>query len=437
MKFNVKDGLLVLAGLKEIETVETKPMSNVKKGKGKERERPIDNRDLYWSIFRTDPLVGACIEFTKSFIIGAGLKVTLVDLDGNEVVVPEFNDIIRRSKTRTITSMFILDALVDGTGYFEKLMSKDGNEINKFNVVPARTMVVYRDQKGEIEKYVQELGDSEDDYVEFKPSEIVAYRNRALSGSAYGRSDVEPVTEASEILRDMTIDLANFISTKAYAPIVWKLGTSEMPWSKPEVDAWAADREDVEPGDQISVQGDVSSEVVGVGDNAFDVRPYLTFFASMVVSGLRVPATLTSVITDIGQFTADSQSNAYARRINDIRTELSELLEVELFDYIVKYNGYGDNLRSKVEWLRHDNESVRLEVNNAVQLVQNSIISPEEARMKLNYDQEVLGMLRNAIDNPEGAEPAINPESDDNKIVDTNEDDGRATQDRKTVVEDD
>jgi len=58
MKFNIKDAILVLADIKKVETVESKPMSNVKKGKGKERERPIDNRDLYWDIFRTDPLVG-------------------------------------------------------------------------------------------------------------------------------------------------------------------------------------------------------------------------------------------------------------------------------------------------------------------------------------------------------------------------------------------
>lgn len=437
MKFNIKDALLVLADKKKVEIIESKPMSNVKKGKGKERERPIDDRDLYWNIFRTDPLVGACIEFTKSFIIGAGLKVTVVDRDGNEQDIPEFNDIIRRSKVRSITSMFLIDALVDGTGYFEKLMSKDGGELNKINVVPARTMVVYRDQKGVIEKYVQELGESESDYVDYKPSEIVAYRNRALSGSPYGRSDVEPVTEASEILRDMMIDLANFISTKAYAPIVWKLGTAENPWSKAQVDAWADDRADVEPGDQISVQGDVGHDVVGVGDNAFDIKPYLTFFASLVVSGLRVPATLTSVITDIGQFTADSQTNAYTRRINDIRVELSELLEVELFDYIIKYNGYGDELRSKVEWLKHDGESVRLEVNNAVQLVQNSIISPVEARLDLNYAQEVLGELRSAVDNPEDTEPAIDADADDNKIEDTEEDDGRATQDRKNSIDED
>jgi hypothetical protein len=195
------------------------------------------------------------------------------------------------------------------------------------------------------------------------------------------------------------------------------------------------DREEVEPGDQIGIQGDMDAKAIGVAGESLNIEPYLTFFASMIVSGLKVPATLTSVITGIGQFTADAQANAYTRRINEIRMELSELLEVELFDEIIRVNGYGDKLRSKVTWKKHDDEQLRMAVNNLIQLVQNSVISPEEARMNLNYPAEVVGTLRKAVDKPEEAEPAIDSKVDENNMEDTSDDDGRTEQDRKNFSE--
>ena len=431
MKATLHDFILLLQDkAKVIDTVFTR-LAKVKKKSDTKRERPDAERDLYWDIYRTDPLVGACVDFTISFVLGGGMDVRLFNDDGEEVTVTEFDSIVRRSKPRGVMSQMLKDGFVGGDGYIEKMYVDKSDVVGKFDVVSTKQMVINRDEKGVIESYVQELGTGEKDYAKFEEHEIVHYRNRGIAGEAYGRSDIEPITEVSEILRDMMIDLANFISTKAYPPILWKLGTPEVPWSKPEVDVWAADREDVEPGDQISVQGDVEGEAIGVRGETVDIQPYLTFFASLVVSGLRVPATLTSIIPNIGQFTADSQTNAYTRRINDIRNELAETLEVDLFDYIIIQNGYGTNLHSEVTWKKHDEESTRMAVNNLIQLVQNSIISREEARIDAGFAMEVTGELLKPVDKAEGGTPAINPEVDQNKIEDTGDDDGRPDEKRK------
>ena len=413
-----------------------KKKSMVKKKKEVERERPDNNRDLYWDIYRTDAIVGALTDFKISFVLGAGMKVAIFDENGAEVNVPEFNQILRRSKPRSIMSQFLKDSSVSGDGYIEKMFSGDGGaKITRFDVIPTDEMVINRDGFGKVESYVQELGESENDYPVFEPTQVVHYRNRAVSGEAYGRSDIEPITEVSEILRDMIIDLSNFISTKAYPPLLWKLGTKEQPWGKADIDAFALERADVEPGDQIVVRGDVDGIAVGVAGQTLDINPYLTFFASLIVSGLRSPSTLTSVISNVGQFTADSQTNAYARMINDIRADLAELLEVELFDYIIHFNGYGENYRSKVTWEKHDDESLRLAVNNIIQLVQNGIISPVEGRLDLNYPTKVNGELRVAVDNAENDTPNIPNESDQNNMEQTLDGDERTGQVRKTATD--
>lgn len=424
-------GNIVLSLTDKKEEVVKRIKSVVKKSREVERERPDGDTELYWKIYNTDAIVGACIDFTDMFVIGTGMDVTIVDEQGNEVDIPDFKSIVRKSKPNMTMKAFKKDVSVQGDGFLEILYSEDKGMITGFQVTPAPSMRVERDGHGVVDKYVQELGEE----IEFEPDEIVHYRNNWISGEAYGRSDVEKVTEVSEILRDMIIDLSNFISTKAYPPIVWMFGTPDKPWNPDAIERFMDDREDVAPGDQIGIQGDMDAKAIGVAGESLNIEPYLTFFASMIVSGLKVPATLTSVITGIGQFTADAQANAYTRRINEIRMELSELLEVELFDRIIKVNGYGDNLHSKVTWKKHDDEQLRMAVNNLIQLVQNSVISPEEARMNLNYPAEVVGTLRKAVDKPEEAEPAIDSKVDENNIEDTSDDDGRTEQNRKDFNE--
>lgn len=419
----------------DVEETVAKLSARVRRSSGTERERPDGNSKLYWDIYRTDALAGAGIDYTTNFVVGAGFDVFVYDDNGDQQELPWFNKIIRNSKPRQKTNEFLKDGLVEGDGYLYLLPSESDKEwIAGFDVIPAQQVRIERDEVNNIEKYVQELGESENDYPTFEPNMVAHYRNRPISGEAYGRSDIEPIVEASEILRDMQIDLANFISTKAYPPILWKLGSEDQPWGADLVEEWAKQREEIEPGDQISVQGDVTYEAVGVSRETLDVQPYLLFFASLVVSGLRVPAALTSLIKDMGQFTADSQANAYARRINDLREQLAEILEIEVFNRILRQNGYGQ-YHAVVNWRKHDDESERMAVNNMVQLVQNSVISRQEARESMGYSQDVKGDLNKPVDNPEGAEPAIPNESGDNTSNDTDENDGR-TGSKRQIAQD-
>jgi hypothetical protein len=422
---SIKNFILKLAVPIKDELV-AKSLAKVRKTDGKDKERPERDSDLYWSIYKTDPLAGAGIDYTIDFVVGAGFTVKLYDDDGNEQIIPEFQKIIRQSEPRRIIGEFLKDGLVEGDGYLYLMSSaNDKDYIAGFDVIPARQVTIIRDEFNNIYEYIQELGESESSYPRFEPGRVAHYRNRPISGEAFGRSDIEPITEASEILRDMMIDLSNFISTKAYPPILWKLGSEDNPWGRELVEDWCSEREEIEPGDQIAVQGDVTYESVGVRGETLDVKPYLMFFASMVVSGLRIPAALTSIVGDMGQFTADSQSNAYARRINDIRQQLSELLEVSLFDRILRANGWGQ-YHSVVTWNKHDDESERIAVNNIIQLVNSKVLSREEARVSLNYPQEVKGtLISGQVDAPENADPAIQPESFNNKMNETKDDDAR------------
>ena len=96
MSIKLHDFILLLQDkAKVVESVFTR-IAKVKKKSDTKRERPDNNRDLYWDIYRTDPLVGACIDFTISFVLGGGMDVRLFNDDGVEVNVKELDGIVRR-----------------------------------------------------------------------------------------------------------------------------------------------------------------------------------------------------------------------------------------------------------------------------------------------------------------------------------------------------
>lgn len=436
IKSSLQSGILRMAEAVE-DKVKPDRKTLVKKKSAQKREKPDIDFQYLEDTYRNDPIVGLAIDYTISFAIGGGINIRVYDKDGREQDIyndmPDIHKIIKRSKPKDTAKEFMKDGHMKGNGYIELMKETGSNYIHSFVAVNPDDIRIERDHKGRVLKYVQEVGSNPNEYPVTKPYFMVHYKNRPITGSPYGISDIESIAEVSELLRDMQVDLGNFISTKAYPPTLWKLGTEDKPWGARQVEEFSEMREEPQPSDQVIVSGDISTENVGVADGTIDVEPYLKFYASMIVSGLRVPATLTSIITNIGQFTADSQVNAYARRINDIRDYLSELFEDELFNKILEYQGYS-GYYTKVEFEKHDDEAERMQVNNMVQLVQNSVLTPLEAREELGYPQEHKGQMLNPIDNPESTSPARQPgydQNDSDKV--SRQDDGRNGSKRKNT----
>jgi len=387
------------------------------------KERPKADFKELESVYRGDPIVAAGIDYTVSFTVGSDVTFRFVDPRGTEVEQDDFRRILRRSRPKSLLRLITKDMMVYGNAYVE--LVKLGDKIVRLQNVNPYKMRVSRDVNGDVLEYIQEIGDNEAEYTHWTPQELIHFKNREITGKPYGISDIEPILEAAEILRDMGIDLANFISNKAYPPIVWKLGTSEKPWGKTDIKKWGQARAEPEAGDQISVSGDVTAEVVGVSKQTLNISDYLQYYAASIVSGLRIPASFVSLLSDLSPFTGEQQKHAYRRRINDLQTYISEVLEISAFDEIVVTNGYG-NIECQIIWTLQDDEDERVRVNNIIQLKQNGIISSTEARLGTGFDEEVNGTLPEPIDKAEGTSPALQ-----SPTIETDVDiDGRTSQTR-------
>lgn len=392
----------------------------ISKRKSDPAERPLGfDPEKCNTLYKHNSLIGSAIDDLVDSICGAGVNIQVVDIEtGDEVPysdIPEFAACLRASRPNWTIYRTVHDSIRIHDGYIVKYFS--AGRITKFAPVPPNEMRVDRTPTMEVTGYYQDIGQIEDN-VKFKPEEIVQIKHLELTGEAYGISRIERIAENAEILRDIGLDFAKFMSVKAYPPTVWKFGTAERPWNDDDIKSFMDSLEDVDPGAQIGVRGDIEPVTLNPDVSMPDVDPSLKYFTSTVVNGLGVPAVTTGLLTDTGAV-GELQEKAYNRRVNTFRTMLGEQLELELFDPILESNGYED-MMSVVTWQRHGDEEHRMLVNDIVQLQQNALITTEYGQTLLGFPtgEHMPGEYKQAVDQAEGATPAIPAEANQNTTKD-------------------
>lgn len=418
-------------------------------------ERPSDTRYEDWvELYEKDPIFGAGIDAIVDYVAGAGITVKFHDTgkDGEEIDlwdVPDAWKAIRRSKLNKSMKLFIKDALLNGSAYLE-LVRANGSNTAVFKVanIPPGKMFVKRDEHMVVQEYIQEIGGEND--VVFPPENVVCYKFHEVTGKPYGCSVALRVIEACNILRNMGLDLAEFIGTKAYPPLLWILGSEEKPWDPRDVQKFISDRETVDPGSQIGVQGDVSCEAIGVKDATMDTSDPMNFFASEIINGMQLPSALSTVIQISNQFVAETQMTAFKIFVDSIRTDLKELFEVECFDILLQSYGK-DSLFSEVVFEPHSAEEERIDVNNVIQLLNSQLYTKEYALEKLGDPVEEAQrgeFLQSAQVDPSGmnqkagtgqaaakaAASQVDPRKAQNKKGQTKPNDARTGSRRKNVT---
>jgi len=203
-------------------------------------------------------------------------------------------------------------ALVDGTGFLELVVE---NETFRPKTLPTEDMEIQTDEFGNITEFIQKPPSGDD--ITFEPHEIAILRFHRHPDEDFGRSLIEQVEEQANILRDMEIDTARFIATKAYPPILWKCGTEERPWTQQEVDDWLEEIDSIEPSSQLAVGHDVDYEAVGVTSTsssagALRLEPTFKHLMQRIATGLGVPSDLLNTDTLSGSELSRQLPNASA-----------------------------------------------------------------------------------------------------------------------------
>jgi hypothetical protein len=290
-------------------------------------------------------------------------------------------------------------AVTDGHAFMELVVE---NDRFKPRVLPTGRMLKKTDEFGNPEQYGLLPPDSPGDIgnVDEFPDEAEVYDNHEVAeltfweqpGDSLGGSLIEGIQEQADILRDMEIDYARFVATKAYPPIIWNCGTQEEKWTENQIDGWLEEVETIQPDSMIAAPHDVDHDIVGVtstSSSAGAMRLEETFkhFENRIVTGLGVPAILMNMETDGDEA---SVMPSFKRRIKRLRNTLKEAVENQILRSILNNSmEAGGDVVPEFEFGEHSSAEKRLEVDKLLKLYNNGLLTREALAERAGIDAEM------------------------------------------------
>jgi len=227
----------------------------------------------------------------------------------------------------------------------------------------------------------------------------------------------------------MEIDYARFIATKAYPPILWKLGDENNQWSEKQTQAWMDNVQSIEPDTMLAAPHDVETDIVGAtstSSTAGAMRLEETFqhFENRVITGLGVPRVLMNMSSE-GQGEAMATMPSFKRRVNRLQNRVKSTVESQIImSLLTESAGLDADISTNVpefQFGEHSSAEKRLELDKLINLFNNGLLTPEAFAERAGIDPEevpefwgggdhvqnllTLANRGDQIQNPDGGSP--------------------------------
>lgn len=391
-------------------------------------QAPAQRIEDFRLIYDTDPIVGEAIDTLVDYILAGGFNIEPANIVGvdeeqtDEDIAP-LKLLIENSRFESVLRSFVKHAFVDGTAMMELVVEDDHF---KPKLMPTEEMEISYNEFGRVEEFIQKPSGGDD--VPFDPHEVMMWQPSAHPKDEFGTSLVARIEEQADMLRDMELDTARFVATKAYPPIVWQCGTEERPWSQNQIDTWLEEIQDLEPDSMLAVGHDVDHDVAGATSTsstagAMRLEPVFEHLMTRIATGIGVPADLMNIDTLSGN-ALQVALQKFDRRVQTYRNELVQVIRYQLFPSVLEDATAAefDGIPPEFEFGEHSSEEERLDARTALNLLNNMMLTPEAAAKRMGIDPEtelpeewqtgdlleLLLTLRGTgdnIQNPEGGRP--------------------------------
>jgi hypothetical protein len=360
-----------------------------------------------------------------------------VQSESNGTPTQQLRRLLKASNFWTVFCDWVRTAAVDGHAFME-LVVEDGQF--KPKMLPTKQMRRKENKFGDLEFYRLETpagaggasgsgGAAGGNGIKYEPHEIAELTFVKEPRDDFGRSLVEPISEQADMLRDMEIDYARFIATKAYPPILWKLGNDENNWTEDQVQAWMDNVQSIEPDTMLAAPHDVETDVVGTtstSSTAGAMRLEDTFrhFENRVVTGLGVPRVLMNMDSD-GQGETAATMPSFKRRVTRLQDRVRSAVESQiLMSLLTESAGLDSEIQANVpefQFGEHSSAEKRLELDKLLNLFNNGLLTSEAFAERAGIDPDevpefwnsgehldnlrALAQTGDNIQNPDGGRP--------------------------------
>ena len=344
-----------------------------------------------------DPHIADGVDTLVDYLVGSGFAITpanipFTDQEQTDEDIADFKHLVESSQFETVLHEWVWHALVDGTSFLEVVV-EDG--VFKPKLLPTERMKIQTDEFGNVEEYLMEDEGGADD-IEFSPYDIAVLKFHSHPGEDFGHSLIERVEEQADFLRDMEIDLARFISTKAYPPVLWKLGSDERPWSQQQIEDWLETVESIEPESMLAVGHDVDHDVIGTSSTSssagmLNLDSTFAHLQKRIAAGLGVPAFLLNMDVDVNRNTSIAVMPKFDRRIQRYRATIRQAIRYQIFVSILGEPNPEDytEVPPEFEFGQHSSDEERLDIDAAIKLFNEGFLTREAFAHRVGIDPEV------------------------------------------------
>lgn len=344
-----------------------------------------------------DPDLGEGIETLVDYLVGQGhsvqpRNVPYTDAELTQKDIADLKQLIETSDFGPKLWNWVWHALVDGMAFLE--INWTDQEVFKPRLLPSERMSLVRNEYGEIIGYEMEA-EGESDNIEFGKYDVAHLGFWRHPADDWCMSLVDRVIEQTEMLRDMEIDMARFVATKAYPPILWKLGDENNEWNNAEINGWLDEVSQIEPDSMLAAPHDVDAEPVGAsagegGSADLGLEPTFEHLQTRMATGLGLPYFLLNGETG-GSNDAIANMPKFDRRIQRLRTVIQSAIENQIFHSIQFHDNpeeHEGELVPRFEFGEHSSEEERLEVDKALKLFNNGFLTREALAQRVGIDPE-------------------------------------------------
>jgi hypothetical protein len=355
--------------------------------------------------------------------------------EGDTTDVQRLRRLLKTSDFWKVFVDWVEYAAIDGHAFMELVVE---DEQFKPKLLPTKKMKRKENKFGDLQFYKLVTpeggsagsgsgGGAGDSEVRFEPHEVAELTFEKHPTDDFGRSLIEPGREQADMLRDMEIDYARFIATKAYPPILWKLGDEENNWSEDQTQAWMDNVQAIEPDTMLAAPHDVETEIVGTTSTsstsgAMRLEETFKHFENRVVTALGVPRTLMNM--DAGQGEGTTAMPAFKRRVSRLQNRVKTAVEQQVLKSLLNESAAleeFDGIVPEYQFGEHSSSEKRLEIDKLLKLFNNGLLTAEAFADRAGIDPEelpefwgdgdilsnlqALSQVGDNIQNPDGGSP--------------------------------
>jgi len=295
------------------------------------------------------------------------------------------------------SNVFIVKARADLAEYFPKALEAVGaaQPVVGYYLIPTEQARILRDKHNKPKAYLQRTNPMTyaptDRDPKWPAESVIHLFFDRKPGRIFGTPFLANVLDDVVALRQIEEDIQNLVHRELFPLYKYRIGTADQPAEPEEIDQAAIEIENLraEGGLILPFRHDV--EVIGSQNAALDASNYLNHFKERVAVGLGVaPHHLGMSMGGGNRSASERLDTALYDKIKHFQKQFAEMVRLNVFNELLFEGGF-DPLVNRC-YFKFNEIDVDTQVKKETHIIQkyvNSLITLEEARMKIGEDPQV------------------------------------------------